>query len=192
MNMKSVLFTVAFLGFGMTVAAEMPKHWISAGSHPAEYAMTVDRKITHTGHASGHLKCKVEDPAGFGTLMQTCGVGGYRGKRLRLSGFLKSTDAAGAGLWFRVDGSAGKTLSFDNMSRRAINGTTDWKKYEIVLDVPEGSESLYFGILTTTGELWMDDLKFEEVDKSVPVTDLYAGKDSKPTEPQNLNFEEDK
>lgn len=45
----------------------------------------------------------------------------------------------GGGLWFRVDGTTGKSLSFDNMQDRAVKGTTEWARYEIVLDVPEGA-----------------------------------------------------
>ena len=41
-----------------------------------------------------------------------------------------------AGLWMRVDGQQNQVLSFDNMQNRPFRETTDWKKYEVVLDVP--------------------------------------------------------
>ena len=36
---------------------------------------------------------------------------------------------------------------FDNMRNRPIKGSTDWTMYEIILDVPENSYSMNFGIL---------------------------------------------
>ena len=72
----------------------------------------------------------------------------------------------------------------DGKEDRTIKGTSDWKKYEIVLDVPEKASNIAFGVmLGGTGQVWFDNIKFEIVDKSVPVTDIYA------KEPVNLDFE---
>lgn len=62
----------------------------------------------------------------------------YLGKRIRLNGYVKNEKITGwAGMWMRVDGTDKNTsLAFDNMANRAIGGTSDWTKYEIVLDVP--------------------------------------------------------
>ena len=49
--------------------------------------------------------------------------------------------------------------------------TTGWKKYEIVLDVPQQATNLAYGaLLDGTGEIWISDLSFETVDRNVPVT----------------------
>ena len=93
----------------------------------------------------------------------------------------------------RVDGAKkDETLAFDNMQDRAIKGTTDWKKYEIVLDVPENSEMVAFGLLLSgKGQVWMDDLQFEVVGKDVPTTGRATGAASQAAKaPLNLNFEE--
>ena len=99
--------------------------------------------------------------------MQMSQPGEYLGKRVRLSGYVKSDKVTNwAGLWFRVDGPNNgpnpSSLAFDNMQERPIKGTTDWTRYEIVLDVPEAAQRLAFGILLAGGgQVWMDDLKFE-------------------------------
>ena len=94
----------------------------------------------------------------------------------------------------RVDGARkDEMLAFDNMQDRAIKGTIDWKKYEIVLDVPENSEMVAFGLLLSgKGQVWMDDLQFEVVGKDVPTTGrATAGAASGAAKtPLNLNFEE--
>ena len=57
------------------------------------------------------------------------------------------------------------------MQQRAIKGTTDWTRYEIVLDVPDEAQRLAFGILLAGGgQVWMDDLKFEVVPTTVKTT----------------------
>jgi hypothetical protein len=76
----------------------------------------------------------------------------------------------GAWLWMRVDGGAG-SLAFDNMMDRKIKGTSDWKKHEIVLDVPETSATIIFGFgMNGKGQVWADDFQFEVVGQDVPTT----------------------
>jgi hypothetical protein len=77
-------------------------------------------------------------------LMQSVRAERYIGKKVRLSGLVKSQEVVSwAGLWMRVD--KGKDMVvFDNMQDRPIKGTTDWQRYDMVLDVPPDS----------TGILW--------------------------------------
>src|SRR4029453_10374627 len=90
----------------------------------------------------------------------------YRGKRVRMSAWVKAKDVDDwAALWMRVDGAKKSPLAFDNMGDRPIKGSADWKKYEIVLGVPEDAAQIAFGILMKgKGRVWGDDFKFEAVD----------------------------
>jgi hypothetical protein len=171
----------------LALTAELPAGWTKAGSQPGEYDMGVDRTHRHENRAIGFVKGTASEFHGFGTLMQMAAPGEYRGKRVRLSAYVKSekVQTGWAGLWFRVDG-GDKTLGFDNMQQRPLKGTTDWKRVEIVLDVPEDATGLAYGLLLDgDGEAWMDDLKFEVVKLDVTVTGslLPSGP------PRNLNFE---
>jgi hypothetical protein len=190
MNLEITILAGLACGLAFAANAQVPKGWFAAGSHPKEYEMKLDSAVAHGGKGSASLKCIVAKPGGFGTLMQTFKADDYRGRRVRMSGYVRSADVADwAGLWLRVDGVKGETLSFDNMQDRAIKGTTAWKQCEIVLDVPEESQQLAFGILLNgTGHVWMDDIKFETVGKDVPVTGS-SSKSSKAAAPVNLDFE---
>jgi hypothetical protein len=42
---------------------------------------------------------------------------------------------------------AGTKLGFDNMSDHAVKGTTDWKMYSVVLDVPDDAKNIFLGAL---------------------------------------------
>ena len=58
------------------------------------------------------------------------------------------------------------------------------------MDVPEETELINIGILLTgKGRVWLDDVSFQEVDRTVPVTDFEIQKEY-PDYPENLTFEE--
>jgi len=181
----------ALVTFGASLAhADNPKGWILAGSEPGSYEIGVDKMTRHGGGASGLIKSKVSTTSGFGTIMQTFKPLKLGGKRVRLSGWIKA-DKVGdwAGMWMRVDGSSKQPTAFDNMGNRPIKGTKDWARYEIVLDVDSAAAAVAFGVLLTgTGTVWLDDLKVEIVDHTVPTTDNLP-KSSEATEPQNLDFD---
>jgi len=59
------------------------------------------------------------------------------------------------------------------MVNRAIAGTNDWTKYEIVLDVAPEAVGIAYGFLVSgTGSSWISGFKLEEVGKDVPTTDM--------------------
>lgn len=175
---------------GWELYEQQPSGWSKRGDQPGDYATGLDRTAAKDGHATAFIKSVAKDPHGFGTLMQAFSARAYRGKRVRLAGLVKTRDVKDwAGLWMRVDGPGKpgeKVLSFDNMQDRPIRGTTDWKPYEIVLDVPQESEAIAFGILLSgAGQAWIDGLKVEDAALARPTKPS-----SLPDQPVNLNFEE--
>lgn len=166
--------------------------WFLSGSHPFHYKIGIDREVFHQGNASGFLKSfTVKDDDEFATMMQQFKADEYRGKRMRLSCFMKTEQVKiFSGMWMRVDSVSEDVLQFDNMYNRPIVGNTNWNHYSIVLDVPKNSAIISFGIiLTGTGTVWADAFTFEEVDHHVPSTNLEFSFEllDKPT---NLHFEE--
>src|SRR5262245_52671712 len=78
--------------------------WSRAGSSLADYDMGIDQNAAFTGTSSGFIKSNKPDPQGFGTYMQMFDPAGYRGKRLRLSAYIRSERVDNwAGLWMRID-----------------------------------------------------------------------------------------
>ena len=181
--------TVVFVGCALVAYAEVPHGWFLAGSKPSEFEAGVDPGQAYQGHRSAYLKNKQPSVDGFGTLMQQFTAEQYLGERVRLSGVVKSQEVAEwAGLWVRVD-KGKETVAFDNMQDRAIKGTTDWRRYEVVLDVPKDATGIALGILLTgTGEVWLNGARFEVVGPDVAVTGSNYGKI--PDKPVNLDFAE--
>lgn len=168
------------------------KGWFLSGSHPYNYRMGVDRTIVHEGKASGYLTSEtVQEQDEFATMMQQFKAEKFKGKRMKLSCFIKSEKVEKfAGAWMRVDNQSGDVLQFDNMSNRPIVGTREWNYYTIVLDIPTDGASISFGVLLQgVGKVWIDGFSFEEVDQNMPTTNIECIPEML-DEPVNLSFEE--
>jgi ketosteroid isomerase-like protein len=186
-------------------APGMPVGWTRTLNGAANsYIFSVDTVVKHSDKASASIKFACGDEQdNAGSLDQIISATEYRGKRLRLTGWIKTADANRAGLWLNVD-SDRRLLGFDNMWNRAVRGDTDWKQYSAVLDVPNEAVNIRFGaVLYGRGQVWADDLRLEVVDTKTPVTNVLSpeefGQDNervakrKPattTKPVNLGFED--
>jgi hypothetical protein len=183
--MKLSLLTLA--AFVTLASAAAPNGWIVAGSAPKDYDYGVETQAGDNGK-SAYIKARdTAKPTGFGTLMQMVNAEDYRGGRWKLTGRMRTHDAAKAQMWMRVDGPGNAMNAFDNMDDRPVTGDTAWKTYEIVLDVPQDSVAVAFGFfLFGGGEVWADDFKLERVPNTTPVT---GKRGSQPRSPANLDFE---
>lgn len=169
----------------------IPIGWTLAGSNPRDYEVLQDNFDTFSGYFSTSLRSVPNRPQGYVTLMQNIKSDRYRGQRISFSGYVKAKFVSEwAALWMRVDDVLGRPLSFDNMSNRPIVGNSDWVKYEIVLDVPESSSEISFGVLLDgKGQIWFDKFELKVVGAESPVTDQLKNKFER-TEPYNLDFEQ--
>jgi hypothetical protein len=183
------------------IAFDLPTAWFKAGSKPKSYDMGIDKGAGKDGKNAATIKSIDKIIDGFGTLMQNCLPGNYLGKRIRMSGWIKTKDVSEwSGLWLRIDTKTPiKAVVFDNMhdgkKDMSIKGTTDWKKYEIILDVPDNASNLAYGaLLVGTGQIWFDNLNFEIVSPDIQTTGIeMETKSSVYTSPlqgpSNLDFE---
>ncbi|WP_245994968.1 hypothetical protein [Mangrovibacterium diazotrophicum] len=190
LSVAAGLITAALVLTNTDLKAQEIKGWFLAGSHPKSYVIGLDKTVFKSDGSSAFLESKEDNIEGFGTLMQRASAEDYRGKRVKMTAYVKSKDVVKwSGMWLRIDSAErGKSLGFDNMQDRPIKGTTDWTKYEIILDVPEESVSLNYGILVAgTGKVWFDDVQFEVVDK---LTTEETQKELPLQSPTNLNFAE--
>ena len=186
--MKTLQFALLMF-LSLTSMAAAPKGWIVAGSAPGDYEFGTDVGKSTDGTNSAFIKSKPEAKAsGFGTLMQMFAADDYRGGRWKLTARMRTEDAAKAQLWMRIDGPNKKMNAFDNMDDRPVTGDSEWKRYEIVLDVAPDSIAVAFGFfLAGGGQVWADDFKLERVTTAVAVTGKAAQQAKAPT---NLSFDE--
>ena len=180
-----LLALIASLSLGASAAA--PPGWMVAGNAPQDYEYGTEAQAGD-GSRSAFIKAKPSaEGKGFGTLMQMVSADAYRGSRWKLSARMRTDQAHKAQMWMRVDGPDNTMKAFDNMDDRPVTGNTDWKRYEIVLDVPPDSTGVAFGFfLFGTGQVWADDFRFERVSNNTPVT---GKRQEQPRGPTNLDFE---
>ena len=93
----------------------LPAGWAAGGLSRAAYDIGTDQRVAHGGHASGYMFARDAKFDDWATLVQTVRADDFRGRRVRLSGYLRSEGVlGGAALWMRVDG------------LRARSGSTAW------------------------------------------------------------------
>lgn len=191
-----MMLSIFFFGFGLNPDDNIPKGWFKAGTDRESYEMGIEKGAGNDGSNAVYIKSNKSDIKGFGILFQAFSAEKYLGKRVRLSGYMKSKDVGNsAGFVMRIENKEDRShpLGFDNMSNRPVKGNTDWKIYQVVLDVPETSTEIVLGgLLTGKGQIWFSNLKFEVVEKSVPTTDMSSlmNENGEPVEPTNLNFQD--
>jgi hypothetical protein len=184
--MKTMTMTVALLvGVSIAQAKDEGAHgiegWYVAG--PAEdardfrvtdYEGGLDQNVKHGGEASAFLRSTVAKPAEHAVVMQSLRADDYRGKCLRVSAWVKTEKVAdAAGLWLKVVPAADQAVARVTVP---VRGTTGWKRYDVVLDVPPCARSIVYGLyLQGAGKAWIDDMVWEVVEE--------------PTKPSNAKFE---
>lgn len=163
-------------------ANELPIGWRGSISRPDAYAVRAHR--TRAG-GSGGLSARSTGVTAddFLILKQAIRADDFRGRRVRLTGTIRSRDVGGcAALWLRVDTADRSGVAFDNMRDRPIVGTCDWGEHGIVLDVAPDAVQIALGLrMEGPGEIWVDRLAFEIVGPEVDVTDMRLPAEDWPT-----------
>ncbi|MGD9491818.1 MAG: S41 family peptidase [Bacteroidales bacterium] len=128
------------------------------------YKIALDSVVVFSGKSSASL----EFTGGDSTFISLGYVipDNYNGRKIKLSGYIKTENVRGyAGLWMRID----PMIDFDNMYDRGVQGTTDWTKYEITLNMrPKETKQIVFGgLLVGKGKIWLDNLEITIDGKSI-------------------------
>lgn len=147
--------------------------WYKGGTKANAYEMDNVSGGGQNGQDAFTIKSIEAKVDGFGMLVHDNSPGFFLGKRVRMTGWMKTSNVKGwAGLYLRADKSGvGASIVTDNMHDRPVKGTTAWKKYSLVIDVPNGCSKLVYGaMLSGTGQIWFESPVLEEVDAKVPVT----------------------
>jgi C-terminal processing protease CtpA/Prc len=132
----------------------LPIDWNNFGG--SDYVIGIDSTIFQNGRFSAFIEFNGEKPDFKAWEFKI--PDNYNGEKITLSGYIKTENVSDgyAGLWMRID----PAIAFDNMNSNGITGTTDWKKYEITLDMnPEKTKQIVFGgLLVGKGKMWLDNL----------------------------------
>lgn len=119
----------------------------------------------------------------------------YHGKRLRMVAYACAEDVKQGIFNLHINGPLRegeemerRSMYMTNNQHEPMEGTSGWKRYELVIDVPENAVSIQCGFnLMGSGKVWLDGFQFEEVDVNIPLTGTRII--PPPPSPVNLTFE---
>ena len=151
-----------------------PGWWFIQHAGPPSFEFAIDDQVAKDGKQSLRIKRTGAQP--FGLALQRIKPDRFRGKRVRLSAFLRLDnvepygrgalrDMSGAVLMLRSEGGGGMVL--DDMRDRPLRGTKPWTEVSVEIEVPATANTLEFAAtLSGTGTLWVDAVKLEVVEPS--------------------------
>ncbi len=114
----------------------------------------------HSGPGCGYM------PLGSGersNLMQYFDAAPYRGKLVRMRGWIRTQGSGRAQMWLRVDLPDKKMGFFDNMGDRPVAGQTEWRAVEISGTVASDAVGIALGAMAFDGPVWFDEVTFDIV-----------------------------
>ena len=151
-----------------------PQKWLALGEPNFELCDAgIDARMLSAGQRNLSIACSVPIRA---YLRQAFESHPWRGKRVRLSAWIKTENVVP-----RLEGAGrpGATLYLSAtdtngpLYEAVVIGTTEWTYQELVADIPAGAPYIPIGIsLVGTGQVWARDLKFEEVTRDTPVSEI--------------------
>lgn len=132
----------------------------------------IDSAVVHSGSGAGYIRITNESPVQHLYLDQQIRADRYKGRRIRLTGYVKyakPTNSLGqTRLLLQIEGPDGRRLGRDQMDGREITVSTEWTRHDLVLDVPGAAIIIWFGIEQSgPGQTWVDDLSLAIVDAAV-------------------------
>lgn len=179
-NGQAVMAVPPFHG---TVTASPIKGWRFMSWRWAAYEYGISDEVFYEKKNCAFIR-SVTDNATQCSLSQVFKANQYRSKRMRFSAAIKTESIdMSAALMMSIEGTERRLLSSDYMYGRNITGSRDWQRYKVVLDVPEESGYITFGIsVRGTGEVWISSVIFEETEDAPTAEGMYTD------EPINLEF----
>lgn len=131
--------------------------------HTVVFEGGFDSSVHYSGRQSLRLHVEPDAfPFPYGGMARRMEPSAVAGKRVRLSGYLRTEDVTDyAGLWYAARRASGG-FAVAEMSASAVHGTTPWTRYTIELDVPANAVEIIIGTeLSGSGTAWFDKLELE-------------------------------
>jgi RNA polymerase sigma factor (sigma-70 family) len=137
-----------------------------------DYSAGVDKDVRRGTEPASVIRSLTPKPRGA-AMTKTLDAAPYLGKRIRLSGWIKSKDVeAACGMSLCVYDDKNHAISQDDLGGRWVYGTSDWTRYDIVEDVREdATKILIMDYLRGPGTVWFDGVELAVVGMDVPVND---------------------
>lgn len=168
----------------------MPKGW-SVSHQGTGFSVALDSMNVKSGKYALAMEFAgdIVDYHAFTLKLPLC----YDGNKITLSGYIKTENVTDgfAGLWLMVEPDVfWRPYEISFMEQEGITGTTDWRKYEITLDLPfeKEYEIEIGGLLSGKGKMWLDDLEVSIDGKDIKKAKQYEPKHFKATDDKEFDM----
>ena len=122
------------------------------------FAFSLDASIAHEGRQS--LKIERQRPEPYANVVQKFRKRELVGRKYRLSAWLRGEGLTGAAYLHGALFAYGSPIAEMGSADQGLQGTFDWTRVELALDLPERFDQAEFGITTTgDGALWIDQVE---------------------------------
>ena len=139
----------------------LPDKWHLMSPNAKQYEVRIDNSTKHTGNSSIFISsvdtASSPESAGVGYTVPAK----YAGKEITVKAWMKSEDMKGSlALMLGIYDADGNTLQFENLQKKKIKGTKDWKQYSVTLPLAAQAQIIHIGpIHIGKGILWIDDVE---------------------------------
>lgn len=125
-----------------------------------KYIVEIDTVVKKAGRQSVSIKSIEISPkeswGGFGSELKNI----YKGKEIEIKSYIKLENVDGMALLVLRTNNNDKVLSFDNMKKKNVNGSKDWKQYSVKFPLDENTTHILIGgMLLGQGKIWFDDFR---------------------------------
>lgn len=135
---------------------------------PVGYELGIAKQGGRMGGPAGFIRNRVANPLRIGSFAQIASAHAYLGKRIRLSGYVKSENATRGELTVVLmdNNEQGQHVFISGTNGKLVKGTQDWTLLDLTVDIPTNTATIGLGLMSTgKGTVWTDGFKIEVVDK---------------------------
>ena len=169
-----IALTLSLSSFHTYAIEPLPEYWNQWESEKGTFNAGFDKNIYRSSPNSLTIKSNTKSISKEVTrsgICQRINIEKYIGKRIRYSAYVKTKNIE---QWAYIYASSGNVYPSKGIKGNTNDGVTkDWTQMSMVFDIPKKHDkdtiSLCFS-LWDGGQMWMDDIKWEIVDKSIPIT----------------------
>lgn len=158
---------------GLSLAGQSRQRWFLSVEDRRTFKFDSDRQYQLSGPTSLRLTSEKAKPNEAGLVFTRKGAADYRGKRIRLSGYLRSEGLQQPSVMYaQVLSQSGRvSQSVYGWSEQAMDLSIDgWQQLSLILDVPVPSRSIRYGFQQVgPGTTWGDKFEIEIVPDDTPL-----------------------
>ncbi len=174
--MKKRILTGFAIGIGLftLLSTENVANWDKSGSASKDYIMGANIKGNDDGSGTVTIKSKTNSVSGYGALIHNLSAQTFQGKRVRISGLIRSMNVNDwGGFWINTNQAvSNKAVSMETIHHSTVSGTSKGYQYcQVVVDVPANSSGIAYGaMLKGAGQIYAARVQFEIVPSNTPLT----------------------